>query len=132
MPRTLVSLAAALALACGDGSTDPTIDSLAGTFTLREMNGKDLPFTYYQGISTFRVLGNTITVTDGATWSEHGTYELTLNGTTSNQANTDQGTWVRHGSTVTFLSGNDLAYTGTFTGSGYILSNGRHNLLYTR
>jgi hypothetical protein len=126
MMRKLIALLAFVAAAgCGSERTiTPALASIGGTFTLRSVNGSPLPYTFQNGTATITYTNDVITVADGGTWSEAGSYQLTQNGTTSTVNFTDGGPLSRSGSTVSFFSTylNANAYWGTFTGSGFDLS----------
>jgi hypothetical protein len=124
--RKLIALVAIFATAAcsSDSPTNPNSASIAGTYALTAINGSPLPFTLQSGTTTVVLLTDVITVADGGTWSETGTYRVTQNGSTSNQAFADGGTWTRAGSGVSFYSTSLAAtsYSGTFTGSGFNLT----------
>lgn len=121
--RRLLVLAFALVAACGgDKSTaPPPVDlSLVGTYTLRTVNGSNLPFVFLQsGQTSYSVLEDRITIADGGTWSESGTSRTTINGVSANDVYADNGTWIRSGNGLVLVSSvyRNNAYTGTFTAS---------------
>lgn len=123
MAKSLLVLSLALLAACGgDSATSPTSQSLAGTYTMRTVNGSPLPFVVQSGTTKITITADVMTVADGGTWSETGAFTLTVNGSSTSQVISDGGTFVRAGATVSFLNGNQTAYTGSFTGSGFTLT----------
>jgi hypothetical protein len=110
--------------ACGGDSVTSTTGSasLAGTYTLRTINGTALPFVLQSGTNSITVTADAITVADGGTWSESGAYRQTINGQTTSQVISDGGTWTRAGASVAFSSRATTGYSGTFTGSGFSLT----------
>lgn len=134
--RKLIALVALMATAaCGsDSPTNPNNASIAGTYSLTQINGNPLPFTLQSGTTTVVVLSDVMTVADGGTWSENGTYRVTQNGSTSTQTLADGGTWTRAGSGVSFYSTSQAAtsYEGTFTGSGFNLSDTSFTYAFAR
>ena len=120
----LIIVALATVGACGGDSVTSTTASasLAGTYTLRTINGTALPFVLQSGTNSVTVTADAITVADGGTWSEAGAYRQTVNGQTTSQVISDGGTWTRAGASVAFSSRTTSGYSGTFTGSGFNLT----------
>ena len=122
--------------ACGgsEGPTNPASASLAGSYTLRTVNGNHLPYTLQSGTNSLTITADVLTVADGGTWSESGSYQQTVNGQTSSQTFSDGGSWDRSGPTVTFTStnSNTAAYGGSFTGSGFGLTDGTFAYVFTK
>lgn len=135
MRKVIALLAFVAAAGCGsERTTQPALASLGGTFTLRNINGSPLPYTFQNGTATYTVTNDVITVSDAGTWSEAGSYQLTQNGTTTTQNFTDGGPWTRSGATVSFFSTylGANAYWGTFTGSGFDLSDPSSTYSFTK
>jgi hypothetical protein len=136
--RRLAAVLLLVAAACSksDSPTNPASASLAGTFALRTIDGSALPYTMQSGTTSMTITSDALTVADGGTWSESGAYRQTSNGTTSNQTIADGGTWVRSGASVTFTSTMQnpgaTAYSGSFTGSGFGMSDGVHTFAFTK
>ena len=134
--RKLIALVALMAAAaCGsDSPTNPNNASIAGTYSLTAVNGGPLPFTLQSGTTTVVLLTDVITVADGGTWSETGTFRVTQNGGTSTQTFADGGSWTRAGSSVSFYSTSQAAtsYAGTFTGSGFNLSDNSFTYVFAK
>lgn len=122
MRRFALTFLLATLAACGsDATSPPPVDlSIVGTYTLRTVNGSNLPFVFIQsGQSSFSVVDDKITIADGGTWSENGTARTTTNGVVTNDVYADNGTWIRSGTSLVLVSTpfRNNAYTGTFTSS---------------
>ena len=135
--RTLLALFAVITITgCGDQRVvaPPALASVAGTFTLRSINGDPLPHSFTNGTATYTITSDVITVLESGTWSEAGSYLLTQNGTTQTINFDDGGPWTRSGATVSFFSNylNANAYWGTFTGNGFDLSDPTSTYSFTK
>ena len=108
---------AALVAACGSSSMAPNMTPLAGTFTLRTVNGSQLPFVVQSGEPSLTIVADVITIADGGTWTETGTFRVTENGVTNPAVVSDGGPLVRSGSSISLQSSGSgkIAYSGTFT-----------------
>lgn len=133
MRHLLAGFVLVASLACGgDSSTNPANASIAGTYRLSTVNGSALPYTLQSGLTKVVITSDVLTVADGGTWSETTSATVTVNGQTSSQVVPDGGTWTRSGSSVTFNSTTTHGATGTFTRSGFNLSDGTNSLVYVR
>jgi hypothetical protein len=134
--RKFLAAVAFLALtACGsDNVTDPITGSIAGVYPLKTVNGSTLPYTLPGGTASNNttVTADVITMNDNGTWSEVFSYRETVNGSTTNQSDTDGGTFFRSGANITLSSGGSTAYSGTFNGQSLLLASGGFTLVYTR
>ena len=127
MMRRLIPLVAlAVAVACGsDSTTQPTIASLAGTWTLQNVNGSPLPFTLTQtGNDKLELLSDVVTASANGTYTENLQFRETVNGVATVSSESDTGTFTVNGTAVT-LTGSQ---TGSIPGS---LSNGNNTLTLT-
>jgi hypothetical protein len=119
-------LAATTVAACGgDSATSPTATNFAGTYTLRTVNGSNLPYVLLQNdTKTVTIMDDHITIADGGTWSEDGTLRVVTNGVTTTLVSSDDGTWVRSGNSIVLHSttANLTAYSGTFTDTSLSLT----------
>lgn len=110
LPRTLRLAAAAILLAaCGDDTpSEPTNQSVAGTWTLRTVNGSNLPYTLQQfGNDRIELLNETISVQASGTFTQQGTLRFTTGGLVTTEPYTDGGTYTLNGSTATFTFNSD-------------------------
>ena len=133
--RRLVALLALVTLsACGsDSTTSPNSAAIAGTYSLKTVNGSALPFLIQSGTNSVKITSDAITIADGGTWSENGAYTQTINGQTSNQVVSDGGTWVRAGTQLTLVSSDSsTSYSGTFTGSSLNLGDGTLSFVFSK
>lgn len=103
-------------MACGgDSATGPGSASIAGSYTLRTVNGSNLPYTILQvGADKIELINETITVAEGGTFTQQGTVRFTENGVVTNETYADAGTYTRNGTAVTFRFNSDGSIgTGT-------------------
>ncbi|HEY9461721.1 MAG TPA: hypothetical protein VIR54_01465, partial [Vicinamibacterales bacterium] len=117
MRRLFLGVLCIALAACGsDKTTGPDSNlSFAGTYSLRTINGSNLPYVFLQSGQTSAIMtDDAITIADGGTWSEQGTLRITTNGQTSNQVYSDNGTWLRSGNSLALYSNpyNNTAYSG--------------------
>jgi hypothetical protein len=101
--------------ACGsDGSTNAGPASVAGTYTLRTVNGSPLPYTLFEvGGDKYEITADAVTIKEGGAWTESGTIRSTESGTVTTSTVTNVGTYTRAGTVINFVS----AQTGPFSGS---------------
>src|SRR5687767_4985621 len=93
-----VAMMSVLALpACSDSSGPGGNGDVAGTYTLRTVNGSNVPFTILQVGSTYRleILSGSVVINSNGTYTETASLRET-NGTvvTTEQQNSN-GTWTR-------------------------------------
>jgi hypothetical protein len=134
--RKLVALIAFVAAAgCGsDKATNAVSGSIAGTYSVKSVDGNPMPYTVQSGSSSATLTSDVLTVADDGTWNETYAFTMTVNGTTTNQSVGDGGTWTRSGSAVSFYSNLNAAtvYTGSITGGGFTLSDGTSSYLFAK
>jgi hypothetical protein len=112
-----------------DSPTDPNA-SIAGAYTLRTVNGNNLPFTVLQvGADKAEVLNETITVSDAGTFTQQGTFRFTESGVVTTEGYADAGTYTRSGTAVTFVFLSDGS-SGTGTVSGGVITVGFEGFSY--
>lgn len=125
MRHLLTSLGLLALLGCGDagGVLDPS--QVAGTYTLKSIEGQPLPYSFPQSPTTV-VIGDVITVTTRDAWTETGSYTTTLNGETTTLPLNDGGLVVRSetGGISFIRHDGDVAYTGRFLGMSLDLDRG--------
>lgn len=112
MRRLLLSFVVLFALvltACGDDdSTGPGSANISGTYTLRTINGSNLPFTVFQvGADKVEVLSGNVTLTNGGAYTTLSTVRTTLNGVVTTEPEADAGTYTRNGTAMTLRSNDD-------------------------
>jgi hypothetical protein len=99
MQRLLLGLALMVSVAClGDGMTGSS--TVTGSYTLRTVNGSNLPYTVTG--TGIEIVDETITLHEGFTYIRSGHTRTTTNGqlTTTN----DSGTYGLQGTSITFNS----------------------------
>jgi len=107
--RMMVALLAFGLMACGNenNSVEPTV-SLAGTYTLRTINGSGLPFTFSDGTT---VTSDVISIFDDGTFSE----SIQIS---DGEVFVDQGTYSSNNGSITF---NDITagiqYSASLSGT---------------
>jgi hypothetical protein len=123
MRRTLFIFAlTALAACSGDSSTDPNA-SVAGTYTLRTVNGSPLPYIILQsGANKYEITDDAISLTDGGTWTEIGHDRTTTNGQVTTSSITDAGTYTRNGTAITLNSPTNGPISGSVSGGTLTLT----------
>ena len=102
-----------LAACGGDASTNTGPASVAGTYTLRTVNGAPLPFTLAQlGDDKYEVTADAITLKDGGIWTGAGTTRATESGRVSTTTVTSTGTYSLTGTAIT-ITGVTESSSGT-------------------
>jgi len=125
--RRLVPLVLCFALACGSDSTttQPTTASLAGTWSLQNINGIALPFVLAQtATSKSEVLSDIVTATSGGTYTEVTQIRTTLNGQATTSTENDAGTYTVTGNAVVIRSNDGSSASGTVNGTTFTISVG--------
>lgn len=138
--RRLFAVAAVVVLAaCGttrdaSSTSGPTQASVAGTYTLKTVNGNPLPFVTQQDANvTAKMTSAQFTFASGGTWTQTQHYQTTINGTTSSDTFDESGTFTVSGTTVTLkitsaanggpqtfsMTSDEAGNTLTLTESGY-------------
>lgn len=116
---TRLALVATLLAASGCGDTSgPDGGTLAGTYTLRTVNGSDLPFTLLQVGTELKVevISDVVTLTANNTFSEVFTTRETENGVVTNDTTTTTGTFTVTGSLVQMTDTEGNTLTASFSG----------------
>jgi len=119
--RLVLALSLCAAASCGgDASVSPSTVSFTGDYTLKTIDGQNLPFviTQFVGFSQ-AVASSRLTIADGGSWSETRVRLTTQNAQTTQDTVVNSGTWVRSGNLLNLHStvSGVTAFTGTFTGS---------------
>src|SRR5690242_13077725 len=118
MRRFLVLLVVAAAASCGGDSSTSTNVSVSGTYTLRSVNGLQLPFIVAQNDSAkFEILSDAFTLADDRSWTESGTSRTTLNGQATTGPIARSGTYVLgSGTKITLIASSGDFSDGTIGG----------------
>ena len=95
-----------------DSPTSPA--TIAGTYTLRTINGSPLPYTLVlAGMDKVELLDDAITLTDAGTFTRLGHFRTTFSGVVTTTPITDAGSYVRTGTAITFTSPQNGSVSGT-------------------
>jgi hypothetical protein len=114
-------LAVPLVACGGDDSTGPS-DSYSGTYTLRTINGQNLPFVIIQvGADRIEWMSDKVTLSDngstGGSFTQHSTFRLTEAGQATTETAADAGSYARNGTAATFTFNSDgSSASGTISG----------------
>lgn len=119
--RRLLSLALVFAaIACGsDNSTTPTQASVAGTWTLKTVNGSPLPVTLATSPAKIELLSDVVTATANGTWTSSQQVRTTIGTQATTSTTNDAGTYTLSGNNVAILSSSagSTAQAGTLNGN---------------
>jgi len=100
-----------------DSSTDPE-DAIVGTYTLRTVNGGQVPFIVFQDATyKLEILSSTLVVRDNNTWTETASLRETENAAVTTSTTVVSGTYTMNGNTATFTDGDGDSLTSAFSGS---------------
>lgn len=134
MRKWFAILLLALTASCGDNnSTNPATASVAGTYTLRTINGTALPFTLFgSGANKVEITSDVVVLNEGGTWTETGNVRTTTNGQATNESSTDSGTYTRNGTAITLTSAASGSLSGTVSNGTLTLTDQGLSAVYTR
>ena len=123
--RRLTLLVLGFAIACGGGesTTQPTLESLAGTWSLHDINGVSLPLVIAQtGTSKTETLSDVVTATAAGTYTQVTQLRTTVNGVATTSSQSDSGTYTLTGNAVVVRSGDGSTVNGTVTGNTFTIA----------
>jgi hypothetical protein len=129
-------LATALVLpfsACGDDDpTSPNVD-VTGTFTLRTINGEDLPVIIAQvGEDMIEVTEGTIRLNADSTFSDSTTFRITEGGVVTIEEDGAVGTYTQSGTSVTLHPSEGAPYAVSVSGNTLTQTAGAFALVYQK
>ena len=102
----LLAATTATAACAGNDVTSPTV-TLAGTYSLRTINGSPLPYTFGSGVS---LTSDVLTLRADGTYTDVGHYS-------DGAVTTEQGVYTNSGGSVTFDDQTDnVSYQGSLSG----------------
>jgi hypothetical protein len=135
--RRFALLVLCLTIACGGGesTTDPTPASLAGTWSLHDINGITLPFVLTQtGTSKTEILSDVVTATaiGTGTYTQVTQLRTTVNGVATLSSESDAGTYTLIGNAVVVRSSDGSTLNGTVKGNTFTLAASGVALEYRR
>ena len=118
--RIIACLLLLVGAACGgDSPTQPTSNSVAGTWSLQTVNGAALPYVAAQvGLDKVELTSDVITAVASGSFTQITQVRVTQNGQVSTQSIPDAGSYTLNGTAVTFTFNNDgSSGTGSLTGN---------------
>lgn len=103
-PALVAALLLLVEAACGgDEPTGPDEDSITGSYTLRTINGQNLPYTTLSaGVNKAEVLSSSLSLNTDGTYREERSMRRTHAGVAMTEPETKFGTYTSTGSVVTF------------------------------
>jgi hypothetical protein len=135
LAATVLLIAAATLPACGD-STGPGLGlgTPTGTYTLRTVNGSQLPFTLEaSSTATVVLVGDVLTLQDGGRLTESFTLRITQNSATTTETGTASGVWTVTGTAVTLTFDDEgPILSGTLSGGVMTIVDSGLSLVYRR
>lgn len=128
-----ISLGLALALAaCGDGGTGPN-DSVAGVYSLRTVNGANLPYIIaHTGQDKVELTADVLTLVEAGSFTEITTYRTTINGQATVDTEPDAGSFTRSGTAISFAFNSGSSGTGTIGGGTITVAVSGLSLVYRK
>ena len=130
------ALVAALLLvgaACGDDSTGPDEGSIAGSYTLRTINGQNLPYTTLSaGVNKAEVLSSSLSLDADGTFREERSVRRTHSGVSVTEPEMKFGTYTTTSSGVTFRATTGAEVSGTRGGGSITFVEEGLTFLYVR
>jgi hypothetical protein len=135
---TALMTVALFSTACISETTVAPISNadLAGSYTLRTVNGGGLPAVIQTAIGTqpkVEILSDSITVRVDGTWSGVESFRITAGATVDTQTVSSGGTYAVNGSLVTFRDSSDgSVFTASVSGNAFLLSDGVSTFVYSK
>ncbi|MEO7458007.1 MAG: hypothetical protein ABIY52_17250 [Gemmatimonadaceae bacterium] len=131
MRKILMVLALAGFAACGDSGTG--LVSVEGTYTLRSINGTNLPYIVLQsGTQKIEVVDDVISLATNGTYTEVGHTRTTLNGQVTTDTGTDNGSYTTAGTSITLRSSDGSSTIGTINGGTLTVVDQGLSAVFTR
>jgi hypothetical protein len=113
---SLVAVSLTAFTACSDSPTGSS-SGIEGTYSLRTVNGQNVPVTVYQdGTERLDITGGNVVLNSNGTFTGKFDFRIFFGGVSTNHTETGAGTWSRSGNTVTFSSQGETT-TATWNGS---------------
>ena len=118
----------------GNRGTDPNSDAIEGTYALRTVDGRPLPYTNpCANCNGVTILADTLTMGRDASWTERVAYPQTVYGEMGTGTRTFAGTWTRVGSRVDLSTKSvRIVYTGRYAIDTLELKSGGNTSIFTR
>ena len=120
-------------LACGSDSTSPG-NSVAGTYTLRTVNGANLPFTIFQfGSDKTEIISESVVLTEAGRFTQTGTLRVTTSGIANTVPYSDAGSYTLNGTAGTFTFDSDgSSGTGTIVNGTITVAYAGNSFVYRK
>jgi len=130
------ALVAALLLvgtACGGDTATGPEESIAGSYTLRTINGQNLPFTTLSaGVNRAEVLSSSLSLHADGTFQEERSVRRTHAGVSVTEAEMKFGTYTGTGSGVTFRATTGAQVSGARSGGSITFVEEGFTFVYVR
>jgi len=115
--RTLIIAALVFGAGCGGGDSTGPDNSVAGTYSLRTVNGSNLPFILVQiGADKVELTSDILTLTEAGSFTEITTFRTTTNGQVTTSTESDAGSFTMNGTAASFAFNSGTSGTGTISG----------------
>ncbi|HUG17201.1 MAG TPA: hypothetical protein VMM78_19505 [Thermomicrobiales bacterium] len=136
MKQTLAVLVMLVCLtACGDSAGPDTEANISGTYTLRTINGQNLPFAIVVIGTTYRleVMSANVVVNANGSYTQSMTVRETEGSTTTTQTDASNGTWTRTNNAISFVQTSDGAVvTGSLSGDAITVVDGSFTYVFRK
>ena len=129
----LVALMVMLA-ACGGDSATGLTTSFVGSYSLKTVNGVNLPYVIAQtGQDKDELISGSITVNNGGSFTDAFTVRSTRSGQATTSSSADAGTWTSNGTAITFVFNNgSTPSTGSLSGNTLTSTENGLALVFTK
>jgi hypothetical protein len=115
--RLLLLVIGALGISCGGGDSTGPNDSVAGTYSLRTVNGSNLPYIVVQiGADKVELTSDILTLSEAGSFTELTTFWTTTNGQVTTSTESDAGSFTLNGTAASFVFNSGTSGTGTISG----------------
>jgi hypothetical protein len=132
--RRLAVFFALLALACGSDSSTTPGGTIAGTWSLKTINGTSLPFIVAQtGADKLEIVSDVYVISGTGSFTETTTLRATTNGVATTQSVADAGSYTLNGTAITVRYNSDgSSVTGSWSGNTITVTQDGLAAVYTR
>jgi hypothetical protein len=132
--RRLTVFLALLAIACGSDSSTAPGGTIAGTWSLKTINGTSLPFVLAQtGTNKAEIVGDVYVISGTGSFTQTTTVRTTTNGVATTQSVADAGTYTLNGTAITVRYNSDgSTATGSWSGNTITVTQDGLAAVYTR
>ena len=132
-PALVTSILLVGAACGGDTSTPPDEGPIVGSYTLRTINGQNLPYTTLSaGVNTAEVLSSSLSLNTDGTFREERSVRRTHSGVSITEAEMKFGTYTSAGSGVTFSVTTGAQVSGKRGGGSITFVEEGFTFLYVR